>query len=475
LRRREISSVDLLRGCLDRIAAVDSRVHAFLAVDGSSAHESAKQWDSRRANADGSPPLAGLPIAIKDIICTRGVPTTAGSRILEGWRPPYDATVVGRLRAAGAIIIGKTNLDEFAMGSSTENSAYGPTCNPWDLSRVPGGSSGGSAAAVATSMAPLALGTDTGGSIRLPAAYTGIVGLKPTFGRVSRYGLVAFASSLDQIGPMARTVADAALLLQVIAGHDPRDSTSADLPVPDYLTALAGGVKGLRIGVPREAMGAGLQPEVDAAVRAAAGEMERGGAAISEVALPMIEYAVPTYYILAPSEASANLARFDGVKFGRRVRAPDIYTMYTRTRGEGFGSEVKRRIMLGTFALSSGYYEGFFLKAQQVRTLVRRDFTEAFRTVDVVLMPVAPTVAFKIGEKSDDPLQMYLTDIFTIPVNLAGLPGISLPCGFAHGLPIGMQLIGKPFDEATVLRAAHWYEQSTEWHKQRPPIHGNAN
>jgi aspartyl-tRNA(Asn)/glutamyl-tRNA(Gln) amidotransferase subunit A len=474
LRRREISSVDLLRGCLDRIAAVDSRVHAFLAVDGPSALESAKLWDSRRANADGWPPLAGLPIAIKDIICTRGVPTTAGSRILEGWRPPYDATVVGRLRAAGAIIIGKTNLDEFAMGSSTEHSAYGPTRNPWDLTRVPGGSSGGSAAAVATSMAPLALGTDTGGSIRLPAAYTGIVGLKPTYGRVSRYGLVAFASSLDQIGPMARTVADAALLLQVIAGHDPRDSTSVDLPVPDYLTALAGGVKGLRIGIPREVMGAGLQAEVDAAVRAAAGEMERAGAAISEVALPMIEYAVPTYYILAPSEASANLARFDGVKYGRRVRAPDIYTMYTRTRGEGFGSEVKRRIMLGTFALSTGYYEGFFLKAQQVRTLVRRDFTEAFRTVDVVLMPVAPTVAFKIGEKSDDPLQMYLTDIFTIPVNLAGLPGISLPCGFAHGLPIGMQLIGKPFDEATVLRAAHWYEQSTEWHKRRPSIDGSA-
>jgi aspartyl-tRNA(Asn)/glutamyl-tRNA(Gln) amidotransferase subunit A len=453
---------------------VDSRVRAFLSVDRSSALDAARRWDARRADADALPPLAGLPVAIKDIICSQGLPTTCGSRILEGWRPPYDATVITRLREAGAIVIGKTNLDEFAMGSSTENSAFGPTRNPWDLTRVPGGSSGGSAAAVSADMVPFALGTDTGGSVRLPAAYTGIVGLKPTYGRVSRYGLVAFASSLDQIGPLARTVADAALLLQVIAGRDPRDSTSADLPVPDYSASLPGGVKGMKIGIPREAIGAGLQREVNDAVLAAARVLEQAGASLIEVSLPTIEYAVPTYYILAPSEASANLARYDGVKYGLRVRTPDIHSMYTRTRGEGFGAEVKRRIMLGTYALSAGFYEGFFLKAQQVRTLVRKDFTVAFGSVDLVLMPVAPTVAFKLGEKAHDPLQMYLTDIYTIPVNLAGLPGISVPCGSADGLPIGLQLIGKPFDEATVLRAAHTYEEATDWHTRRPPLDGNA-
>lgn len=411
-------------------------------------------------------------MAVKDIICTRELPTTCGSRILEGWLPPYDATVVTRLRDAGAIVLGKTNLDEFAMGSSTENSAFGPTRNPWDLERVPGGSSGGSAAAVAAGMAPLALGSDTGGSIRQPAGFTGVVGLKPTYGRVSRYGLVAFASSLDQIGPMTRTVADAALLLRVIAGHDPRDSTSADLPVPDYAAALNGRADGLRIGIAREAFGAGLQPEVREAVMAAAGVLEGLGASLTEVSLPAIDYALPTYYLLATSEASANLARYDGVQYGLRVRTDDIFSMYTRTRRQGFGSEVKRRIMLGTYALSAGYYEGFFLKAQRVRTLVRKEFLDAFARVDLVLMPVSPTVAFRLGEKVDDPLQMYLADVYTIPVNLAGLPGISVPCGLAGGLPIGLQLIGRPFDEATVLRAAHAYEQAAPWHTQRPPVAG---
>lgn len=411
-------------------------------------------------------------MAVKDIICTQELPTTCGSRILEGWLPPYDATVVTRLRDAGAIVLGKTNLDEFAMGSSTENSAFGPTRNPWDLERVPGGSSGGSAAAVAAGMAPLALGSDTGGSIRQPAGFTGVVGLKPTYGRVSRYGLVAFASSLDQIGPMTRTVADAALLLRVIAGHDPRDSTSADLPVPDYAAALNGRADGLRIGIAREAFGAGLQPEVREAVMAAAGVLEGLGASLTEVSLPAIDYALPTYYLLATSEASANLARYDGVQYGLRVRTDDIFSMYTRTRRQGFGSEVKRRIMLGTYALSAGYYEGFFLKAQRVRTLVRKDFLDAFARVDLVLMPVSPTVAFRLGEKVDDPLQMYLADVYTIPVNLAGLPGISVPCGLAGGLPIGLQLIGRPFDEATVLRAAHAYEQAAPWHTQRPPVAG---
>ncbi len=398
------------------------------------------------------------------------MPTTCASRILAGWVPPYDATVVTRLKQAGAIVLGKTNLDEFAMGSSTENSGFGPTRNPWDLRRVPGGSSGGSAAAVAAGMAPLALGTDTGGSIRQPAGFTGIVGLKPTYGRVSRYGLVAFASSLDQVGPMARTVADAALLLEVIAGHDTRDSTSVNLPVPEYRTAAGGGAKGLRIGIAREAFGDGLQGQVKDAVLAAATQLEQLGAIVSEVSLPSIPYALPTYYLLATSEASANLARYDGVQYGLRVATDDLYTMYTRTRAQGFGSEVKRRIMLGTYALSAGYYEGFFLKAQRARTLIRREFLRALETVDLVLMPVSPTVPFRLGEKVDDPLQMYLADVYTIPVNLAGLPGISVPCGFSNGLPIGLQLIGRPFDEVTVLRAAHAYEQATEWHTRRPPL-----
>ena len=443
-------------------------------MDREGALRAAGEWDARYARGGALPALAGLPVAVKDIICTAGMPTTCGSRILAGWVPPYDATVVSRLKDAGAVIVGKTNLDEFAMGSSTENSGFGPTRNPWDPERVPGGSSGGSAAAVAAGMTPLALGTDTGGSIRQPAGFTSIVGMKPTYGRVSRYGLVAFASSLDQVGPMARTVADAALLLQVIAGRDPKDSTSVDVPVEDYPGTLPRGVRGLRIGIVREAFGQGLQGDVGEAVRAAAAHLGSLGAALTEVSLPSIPYALPTYYLLATSEASANLARYDGVQYGLRVPTDDLFTMYTRTRRQGFGSEVKRRIMFGTYALSAGYYEGFFLKAQRVRTLIRREFLQALDAVDLVLMPVSPTVPFRLGEKVDDPLQMYLADIYTIPVNLAGLPGISVPCGFSSGLPIGMQLIGKPFDEATVLRAAYAYEQDTDWHTRRPPVVGQS-
>jgi aspartyl-tRNA(Asn)/glutamyl-tRNA(Gln) amidotransferase subunit A len=460
----------VVRACLDRIESLDGGIHAFLLVDGDRAMDAARQWDGAYARGESVPPLAGLPVAVKDIICTRGMPTTCGSRLLDGWIPPYDATAVSRLRGAGAILIGKTNLDEFAMGSSTENSAYGPSHNPWDLTRVPGGSSGGSAAAVAAGMVPLALGTDTGGSIRQPAGFTGIVGLKPTYGRVSRYGLVPFASSLDQIGPLAGFVADAALLLQVIAGRDPLDSTSADIPVPDYTAALAAGAAGLRIGIVAEAFGEGLDREVRTAVEEAAAQLAAAGAVLEDVSLPAIEYALPTYYLLATSEASSNLARYDGVRYGLRAPSDTIDEMYTRTRAAGFGSEVKRRIMLGTYALSAGYYEGFFLKAQRVRTLVREDFLRALERVDLVLMPVTPTVAFPIGEKVNDPLAMYLADVYTIPVNLAGLPGISVPCGFSHGLPIGLQLIGRPFDEATVLRAAHAYEQMTEWHLRKPPM-----
>jgi len=434
--------------------------------------QTARAWDTRYARGGNLPPLAGLPVAVKDVICTTDFPTTCGSRILDGWVPPYDAYVVTRLREAGAVIIGKTNMDEFAMGSSTENSAFGPTRNPWDVSRVPGGSSGGSAAAVAASLAPVALGTDTGGSIRQPAGFCGIVGLKPTYGRVSRYGLVAFASSLDQIGPMTKTAGDAALLLQVLAGRDVRDSTSADLPVPLYKEALNGGVRKLRIGIAAEAFGEGLQADVRDAVSTASRVLEKQGAELVDVSLPTISYALPTYYLIATSEASTNLARYDGVRYGLRAASTDLYSMYTKTRREGFGPEVKRRIMLGTYALSAGYYEGFFLKAQRARTLVRRDFLHAFERVDLILMPTSPTVPFGLGEKVEDPLQMYLADVYTIPVNLAGLPGISIPCGFADGLPIGLQLIGRPFDEPTVLRAAHAYEQATQWHVRRPPLDG---
>jgi aspartyl-tRNA(Asn)/glutamyl-tRNA(Gln) amidotransferase subunit A len=455
---------------LEKVARLDPGLHSFLHLAADDARREARAWDERYArNGAALPPLAGVPVALKDNLCVRGMPTTAGSRILAGWRPPYDATVVTRLREAGAIVIGKTNLDEFAMGSSTENSAYGPTRNPWDRARVPGGSSGGSAAAVAAGLVPLALGSDTGGSIRQPAGFCGVVGLKPTYGRVSRYGLIAFASSLDQIGPLTRSVADAALLLAVLAGRDPRDATTADTPAADVARGLEDGIRGLRIGVPREAFGEGLHPDVRAAVMDAAAALERDGATLVDVGLPSIAYALPTYYLIATSEASANLARYDGVQYGLRVASGDLYGMYTETRGRGFGAEVKRRIMLGTYALSAGFYEGFFLKAQRVRTLIRRDFEAALSSADVLLMPTSPTTAFRLGEKTDDPLQMYLADVYTIPVNLAGLPAVSVPCGMAAGLPIGLQVIGRAFDEPTVLRVASAYERATDWHLRRPP------
>lgn len=478
LRRRQISSVELTQACLDRIVAVDNEVKAFLTLTPELALEGARAADARRARGEDDV-LLGIPLAIKDVICVAGVPTTCGSRILENFIPPYHATVVERLLARGAVILGKTNTDEFAMGSSTENSAFFTTHNPWDLGRVPGGSSGGSAAAVAARMAPGALGSDTGGSVRQPAALCGIVGLKPTYGRVSRYGLVAFASSLDQIGPLGRTVADVAVLLTAIAGYDPRDSTSMNLPLPDYLSLLVGGngqptalpLQGVRLGVPREYFIEGMQPEVEAAVRQAIEVTRELGADIAEVSLPHTDYALPVYYLIAPAEASANLARYDGVRYGLRVQGADMWDNYRATRGAGFGAEVKRRIMLGTYALSAGYYDAYYLKAQKVRTLIRADFDEAFKRVDVIVCPTSPTTAFRIGEKTDDPLQMYLSDVFTLSCNLAGLPGISLPCGFdRNGLPIGLQLLGPAFQEEAILRVAYAYEQATEWHRVRPPI-----
>ena len=407
----------------------------------------------------------------KAILCTRGTPTTCASRILEGFIPPFDATCVSKLRNAGAVLLGKTNLDEFAMGSSTENSGYFPTHNPWDLGRVPGGSSGGSAAAVAAHECLGALGTDTGGSIRQPAAFCGVVGMKPTYGRVSRYGLVAFASSLDQAGPLARDVTDCAILLQAIAGYDPRDSTSADLPVPDYGSALGGDLKGMTLGVPREYFASGIEPGVEATVRAAVRTFDDLGAEIIEVSMPHTEYALPVYYLIAPAEASANLARYDGVRYGySHPRAEDIWDAYRKTRAEGFSAEVKRRIMLGTYALSSGYYDAYYLKAQKARTLIKRDFDQALAKCDALLAPTTPTTAFGLGDKVSDPLQMYLGDIFTLSLNLAGVCGLSLPCGFVDGLPVGMQILGDAYDEGTILRIAYAYEQATEWHKCTPAL-----
>ncbi len=463
---------EVTNAALDRIARRDGDLRAFLHLDADRARADAIAWDARYARTtppEALPLLAGIPVAVKDNMCTRGVPTTCGSRVLDGWRPPYDATVVTRLREAGAIILGKTNLDEFAMGSSTEHSAFGPTRNPWDRSRVPGGSSGGSAAAVAAGYVPLALGSDTGGSIRLPAGFCSVVGLKPTYGRVSRYGLVAFASSLDQIGPFARDIEDCALLLRIIAGRDPLDSTSADVAVPDYAAALGQGARGIRLGVPAEAFGPGVDRSVAQALRAALATFEDLGLPVEEITLPTIDAALPAYYLIAPAEASSNLARYDGVRYGLRVEGDGLIDMYAQTRRHGFGPEVKRRIMLGTYALSAGYYEAYYIKAQKVRTLVARDFERAFTHVDVVVMPVAPTTPFALGEKADDPLQMYLSDIFTIPVNLAGLPGLALPCGFDRGLPIALQLVGRAFDEATLLRTGHAYQQATSWHLERPP------
>ncbi len=472
LRQGEISSVDLTQAVLDRVAAIDEQVNAYLITTPEKALSAARQADARRRSGEEAY-LLGIPIAIKDIIHVRGVPTTCGSRILEGFVPPFDATVVQRLTAAGAVLLGKTNTDEFAMGSSTENSAFGTTRNPWDLERVPGGSSGGSAAAVTAGMAFGALGSDTGGSVRQPASFCGIVGVKPTYGRVSRYGLVAFASSLDQIGPLARTVTDAAILLNAIAGYDPRDSTSLDAPVPDYRAELQGvdGLNRLRVGVPKEYFIAGMQPEVESAVRDAVDTLSQLGAEVVEISLPHTEYALPVYYLIAPAEASANLARYDGMRYGKRVPDRDLWDTYEQTRGRNFGPEVTRRIMLGTFALSTGYYDAYYLKAQKARTLIKQDFDVAFEQVDVIAAPTTPGTAFKIGEKVDDPLEMYLEDVFTLSMNLAGICGLSLPCGFdASGLPIGLQLMGPAFGEPTILRVAHAYEQATEWHKQRPPL-----
>jgi aspartyl-tRNA(Asn)/glutamyl-tRNA(Gln) amidotransferase subunit A len=429
--------------------------------------------DRQRAAGDRLGPLAGVPIALKDNMCVRGMRTTASSKILDRFIPPYDATIVTRLERAGAVIVGKTNCDEFAMGSSNENSAYGPVRNPWNLDTTPGGSSGGSAAAVASRCVPLALGSDTGGSIRQPASFCGVVGLKPTYGRVSRYGLLAFASSLDQIGPFARTVGDAALALSAIAGHDPCDSTSSPSAVPDYEAALTGDVRGVRVGVPRAFVADGVDDSVRKAFDSALDTLRDRGATLVDIDLPHAKLAIPVYYLICTAEASSNLARYDGVKYGYRSPAAtdaSLKTMYSKTRDEGFGAEVKRRIMLGTYVLSAGYYDAFYLKAQQVRTLLRRDYEQALNSVDVVTMPTSPIPPFRLGEKTDDPLQMYLADIFTVSVNLAGLPGISIPCGFAAGLPIGFQLIGRMFDEATILRVADAFERSTDWHTKTPPV-----
>ncbi len=472
LRKGEATSKAVTEAVLGRIKAVDKKVSAYITVTEDIARKQAEEADKRFAAKKSGSPLLGIPIAVKDNMCAEGIKTTCGSKILGNFVPPYDATVVRKLKQAGYVLCGKPNMDEFAMGSSTENSGFFITKNPWDLARIPGGSSGGSAAAVAAGECIGALGSDTGGSIRQPAACCGVVGLKPTYGRVSRFGLVAFASSLDQIGPITRDVTDAALLLNVIAGHDPKDSTSADIAVPDFTKVLKKDVKGLKVGIPKEYFIEGMDPEVERAVRDAVKTLEGLGAKAVEVSLPHTAYAVATYYILATSEASSNLARYDGVKYGFRTQNPkDLMDMYVKTRSQGFGPEVKRRIMLGTYALSAGYYEAYYKKGQQVRTLIKRDFDEAFKSVDVIATPTAPTAAFKIGEKSADPLQMYLSDIFTISVNLAGIPGISIPCGFTKdNLPIGLQLLGRHFDEEKILHFAYAYEQAMEWHKKRAKI-----
>ncbi len=472
LRRGDLTAAALVDAYLARIATLDPALRAFLTVTGEAARAQAAAVDERRRRGEPLRPLDGIPLAIKDVFCTRGVRTTCGSRILGDFVPPYDATVMVRLAGAGAILLGKTNMDEFAMGSSTENSGFFPTRNPWALDRVPGGSSGGSAAAVAADLAAGALGTDTGGSVRQPAALCGVVGLRPTYGRVSRYGLIAFASSLDQAGPLAKDVRDAAILLEAIAGHDPMDSTSADRPVPDYQAALGEPVRGLTLGIPDEYFVAGLDPDVEAAVRAAIDVLARLGARTRRVSLPHTDYGVAAYYLIAPAEASSNLARYDGVKYGHRAAgARDLAAMTARTRAEGFGAEVKRRVMLGTYALSAGYYDAYYAKAQRIRTLIRRDFEQAFGEVDLIVAPTAPTPAFKLGEKTEDPLAMYLNDVFTIPQPLAGVPALSVPCGFStDGLPVGLQLIGKPFDEATLFRVGAAYEAETGWRRRTPEL-----
>ncbi len=468
---REESAQEVCRAALARVEALDAKLRIFLAVDAEGALAAAAEVDRKLAAHEPPGPLAGVPVALKDNLCTLGFPTTCASRSLEGWRPPYNAAVVEKLRQAGAVVVGKTNLDEFAMGSSCENSAFHPTCNPWNPACVVGGSSGGSAAAVAAGLAPVALGSDTGGSIRQPAALCGVVGLKPTYGRVSRYGLVAYASSLDQIGPLAHTAEDAARVLAVIAGRDARDATSAPVEVPDYTRGLAGGVADLTLGLPREYFGEGLDPEVRRAVAGAVDVLRSQGARVRDVSLPHTEYCLAAYYLIATAEASSNLARYDGVQYGLRVPADNLTEMYRTTRAAGFGAEVKRRIMLGTYALSAGYYEAYYQKALQVRTLIQQDFTAALADCDVLVTPTSPTPAFRLGEKLDDPLTMYLSDIYTISVNLAGLPGLSLPCGFsAAGLPIGLQLIGRAFEEPTLLRTAQAYQGVTTWHQSRPSL-----
>jgi len=472
LKKGDTTARAVNESVLDRIQSVDDRVKAFISVTGREiALDAAAEADKRRKTGDAST-LLGIPLAVKDNMCTEGIKTTCASKILANFIPPYDATVVQKLKQAGSVICGKPNMDEFAMGSSTENSGFFITRNPWDLECIPGGSSGGSAAAVAAGECIAALGSDTGGSIRQPAACCGVVGLKPTYGRVSRYGLVAFASSLDQIGPITKDVTDAAILMNVIAGHDPKDSTSANIAVPDFTASLKKDVKGMKVGIPREYFIEGMDPDVDKAVRDAVKTLEGLGATVREVTLPHTAYAVATYYILATSEASSNLARYDGVKYGVRAEgAKDLLDMYMKSRSQGFGPEVKRRIMLGTYALSAGYYDAYYKKGQQARTLIKRDFDDAFKSVDIIATPTAPTAAFKIGEKSADPLQMYLSDIFTISVNLAGIPGISIPCGFTkNSLPIGLQLLGRHFDEESILHASFAYEQATEWHRQRAKL-----
>lgn len=459
--------MDVLDSVRKRLEEVEGRVRSYITLTLEEAERTAREVDAALAEGQDPGPAAGIPMAVKDVLCTRGIPTTCGSRILENYVPVYDATVIQRLRREGLTMVGKANMDEFAMGSSTENSAFGPTRNPWDLDRVPGGSSGGSAAAVTAGEAVWALGSDTGGSIRQPAAFCGLVGLKPTYGLVSRYGLVAFASSLDQVGPLTRDVRDCALLLSLIAGHDPRDSTSLPVEVPDYLEGLEGGIRGMRVGVPRELMQEGLTPGVRACVERSLAIFQELGAEVEETSLPHLDYALSAYYIIAPAEASSNLARYDGVRYGLRVEGEDMLEMYGKTRAEGFGAEVKRRIMLGTYALSAGYYEAYYGQAQKVRTLILNDFRRAFERYEVLVSPTSPTPAFRLGEKVEDPLAMYLSDVCTIPVNLAGIPAISIPCGLENGLPVGLQIMGKALDESTLLRVALALEEAIGF-RERP-------
>ena len=471
LKRREISARELTLEFIKRIERVEKDIHSFITLTKDDALKQAEDIDNKIKGGKDLP-LLGIPLAIKDLICIRGVRTTCGSKILSNYVPPYDATVIKKLRDSGAVFLGKLNMDEFAMGSSTETSHFGATRNPWNLDVIPGGSSGGSAASVSADECAGSLGSDTGGSIRQPASMCGITGLKPTYGRVSRFGLVAFASSLDQIGPMTKDVTDTAILMNVISGRDPFDSTSADVPVPDFTKSLLNNVKGLKIGIPKEYFVEGMDGDVEKSVKGAIELFKKLGAEIKEVSLPHTDYAVSTYYVIAPAEASSNLARYDGVKYGYRTdNSKNLLSMYKKTREEGFGAEVKRRIMLGTYTLSSGYYDAYYLKAQKVRTLIKKDFDDAFKNCDILITPTAPTPAFKIGEKFDNPIQMYLSDIFTISVNLAGVPAISIPCGFSKdGLPIGLQIIGRHFDEETIIRAAYTFEQNTDYHTKKPKI-----